>query len=197
MKKSLQVVFTFFVGVSFLLLSACPKKITPIKKSSRVTRPTAKLPKTPKPPDEASENGILKEEAIVPRIVPLEESETPLPKKEDPIEKASALKDVYFDLDQSAPRSIDKSIIESNVNWLIAHPKENVRLEGHGDSRGTNEYNLILGEKRANSVKNYMVTLGVEPSRLTVISYGEERAFCTREDDTCYQENRRTHFHVE
>lgn len=197
MKGIYQVVFTVFVGVSFLLLSGCPKKVAPIKRTSKVTR-RAPPAKPPKLPDASSENGTtnpLKEEEI-PRIAKLEESSV-LPDKQDTGEKASALQDIYFDLDQSVPRPTDNPVIEKNVNWLIAHPNEKVILEGHGDNRGTNEYNLVLGEKRATSVKNYMVTLGIDASRLTVVSYGEERPFCTREDDDCYKENRRTHFHIQ
>ena len=206
MKRIFQSVLTVFIGISFILLSGCPKRITPVKKSSRVIRraPSEKLPKPPasKPPaDEGLGSGILAPltEEEIPRIAKLEEPVEPLVGKDtkDQEEKSSALEDIFFDLDQWTLRFIDLSIIEKNVNWIIAHPNENVRIEGHGDSRGTNEYNLVLGEKRADSVKNAMVKMGIEPSRLNVISYGEERPFCDREEEHCYQENRRAHFYVE
>jgi peptidoglycan-associated lipoprotein len=202
MKGMFQTVLTIFVGVSFLLLAGCPKKITPIKKTSRATRPVARVPKVvpPSPPilDSGAINNssdTLKEEEI-PRIAQREESDAPL-NKIDLQEKASALKEVYFDLDQWATRPIDLPVIENNANWLIAHPGAKIRIEGHGDNRGTNEYNLVLGEKRANSVRNAIVSLGVDASKLTVVSFGEERPFCMQDSDDCFQENRRVHFHVE
>jgi len=207
MKRIFQSVVTIFVGVSFILLSGCPKKITP-KKSSRVVRvrpaPSAKLPKPPKETLPRTDEGLgatstpLQEEEI-PRIAKLEDlGETPAKNENtDQEEKVSALNDVFFDLDQWTLRESDLAVIEENANWIIAHPNVIVRIEGHGDSRGTNEYNLVLGEKRADSVKNSMVKLGVTPTRLIVMSYGEERPFCANEEDRCYAENRRAHFHVD
>ncbi len=207
MNKIFQNVLTIFMGVSLILLSGCPKKITPINKSSK------ERPVTP-PSGDGSQNGTSTtppKEEVIPRISKLEESvETIIPRvdhledsvdtlknKDQQAGKASPLKDIFFDLDQFAPRSADLSVIQQNAKWIIAHPNEKVQIEGHGDSRGTNEYNLVLGEKRANAIKNALVKMGVEVSRLATISYGEERPFCTREDEECYQENRRAHFHVE
>ncbi len=203
MKRMFQTILTVFVGVSFLLLAGCPKKITPIKKTSRTrtTRPAVVAPKLP-PASPHVDSGFgneapapLKEEEI-PSIAKLEELEAPSLKM-NMEEKASALKEVYFDLDQWATRPVDIHVIENNVNWLFAHPSAKVRIEGHGDNRGTNEYNLVLGEKRAVSVRNALVTLGIDASRLTVVSYGEERPFCMQDSDACFQENRRVHFDVE
>lgn len=192
MKRMFQTILTVFVGVSFLLLAGCPKKITPIKKTSGTTRPAVRVPKLP--PTFPVDTHLGEEE--IPSIAKLEELEVPSLKM-DMAEKASALKAVYFDLDQWATRPIDFPVIENNVNWLFAHPSAKVRIEGHGDNRGTNEYNLVLGEKRANSVRNALVTLGINASRLTVVSYGEERPFCMQDSDVCFQENRRVHFDVE
>ena len=193
MKGMFQRVVTVFVSVSFLLLAGCPKKITPTSKTVRGTRPpsSTKLPGIPDTPHDG------KEEEESPIITRLEESDVPLSKKIDQRGKASALKDIYFDLDQWVLRPDDLPIIEDDANWIIAHPTETIRIEGHGDSRGTNEYNLVLGDKRSNAVKKAMVAMGVESTRLTVISYGEERPFCMTEDDPCFQENRRAHVRVE
>ncbi|MBI3358891.1 MAG: OmpA family protein [Nitrospirae bacterium] len=199
MKRMLQSVLTVFVGVSFLLLSGCPKKITPEKKSSKSSNvvqptPSAELPKPPKPSPPT-----VDEDSFSGTSTPLNEVEIP-PINQDTKsqeEKTSELADVFFDFDQWAPRPIDLPVIEKNVNWVIAHPNQNVQIEGHGDSRGTNEYNLVLGEKRADTVKNSMVSMGVDPSKLNIISYGEERPFCEKDEERCYQENRRAHFRVE
>jgi len=202
MKELFSAVVTVFVVVSFLLLAGCPKKITPVKKSVRAIRPVKPVKPISPPVEEDTGNATsipLVEEEI-PRIARLEESEEILPKNtevKDQKEKTSALKDLFFDFDQSGLRPIDLSVIEKNSNWIMTHPGQKVIIEGHGDSRGTNEYNLVLGEKRANTVKNAMVALGIDASKIQTISYGEERPFCTKENETCYQENRRAHFYVE
>ena len=110
-------------------------------------------------------------------------------------ETPASLEDVFFDFDQWVVRSDAKRILEQDAKWLAAHPGK-IQIEGHGDERGTNEYNLVLGEKRAKSTMNFLVNLGVNASRISVISYGEEKPFCAEKEESCYQKNRRTHFVV-
>ncbi len=197
MNGLLQTTITIFVGVSFLMLLGCPKKIAPTKKAPRVARPAPSLrpPKPPIPTTPLPPTPMVEEE--IPRIATLEEFDAPPLNKQGDQDAASSMKDIFFDLDQWVPRSDNLETIQKNVNWLIAHPKATVRLEGHGDNRGTNEYNLVLGEKRANSVKAAMVTMGVKASKITAVSYGEERPFCAQDNTVCFQENRRVHYRVE
>lgn len=104
------------------------------------------------------------------------------------------LKDVYFDYDRSNIRGDSRSILQANSNWLKKYPSAKVEIEGHADERGTNEYNLALGARRAQSVRDYLVTLGNSPGRLSTISYGEELQVCRDRSEQCYQMNRRAHF---
>ncbi len=102
-----------------------------------------------------------------------------------------ALVDVFFEFGLSTLGPKATALLEKNAKWLEAHPEVKVEIGGHADSRGTNEYNLVLGEKRSKAIEDYLIQLGIDSSRLLVISYGEERPFCDREDDSCYEENRR------
>ena len=106
------------------------------------------------------------------------------------------LKDVFFDFDKYDIRPGDAKVLDSNASWLKSNPNHLVLIEGHCDERGTNEYNLALGERRAKSTMNYLVSQGVQASRITIISYGEERPVCTQKNEECWAKNRRAHFLV-
>jgi len=106
------------------------------------------------------------------------------------------LKDVHFDFDKYDIRPGDAKTLDGNAGWLKSNPNHLVLIEGHCDERGTNEYNLALGERRAKSTMNYLVSQGVQASRITIISYGEERPVCTQKTEECWAQNRRAHFLV-
>ncbi|HET8578686.1 MAG TPA: peptidoglycan-associated lipoprotein Pal [Methylomirabilota bacterium] len=106
------------------------------------------------------------------------------------------LKDIHFDFDKYDIRSGDAKILDANAAWLKSNPNNLVLIEGHCDERGTNEYNLALGERRAKSTMNYLVGQGVQANRITIISYGEERPQCTEHNEACWAKNRRAHFLV-
>jgi peptidoglycan-associated lipoprotein len=103
------------------------------------------------------------------------------------------LKDVYFEFDKYDIRPEAAKILDANATWLKANPGNLVLIEGHCDERGTAEYNLALGERRAKSTMNYLVGQGVAASRVTVISYGKERPVCTEKTEACWAKNRRAH----
>ena len=105
------------------------------------------------------------------------------------------LKDVFFDFDKYDVRPNDAKILDANAAWLKSNDNL-VLIEGHCDERGTNEYNLALGERRAKSTMNYLVAQGVQASRITIISYGKERPTCTEHTESCWAQNRRAHFLV-
>ena len=106
------------------------------------------------------------------------------------------LDDVRFAFDSSELDDSARQMLRKNSDWLKDNSKAKVEIEGHCDERGTVEYNLALGAKRARAAKDYLVTLGVAADRLTTISYGEELPLCREHDESCWQRNRRDHFVV-
>jgi peptidoglycan-associated lipoprotein len=105
------------------------------------------------------------------------------------------LKDVFFDFDKYDIRPNDAKTLDTNATWLKSN-NNLVLIEGHCDERGTNEYNLALGERRAKATMNYLVAQGVQANRITIISYGKERPTCTEHSEACWAQNRRAHFLV-
>jgi peptidoglycan-associated lipoprotein len=110
------------------------------------------------------------------------------------IEGAARLTDIYFDFDKFNIREDMKASMQSNAKWLTSNPGVAVMIEGHADERGTNEYNLALGERRAQAAKRFLIALGVKASQINTISYGEERPTCMERQENCYSKNRRAHF---
>jgi len=106
----------------------------------------------------------------------------------------SAMKDVYFDFDRYNLDNDDRATLRATAEWLKRNPSAGVQLEGHCDDRGTSEYNLALGAKRAQAAKDYLVSLGVTENRLSTISYGEEIPVCQDATESCWQKNRRDRF---
>jgi len=123
---------------------------------------------------------------IIPPVVPPSAEDTTLP---------WTLQDVFFDFDQMAIRRDAIPILELNAKVLLKrYPNREVLIQGHCDERGTEAYNFILGERRAKAVKNYLVNLGVEASKLRVLSLGKSQPFCLQRTIPCFQQNRRAHF---
>jgi peptidoglycan-associated lipoprotein len=103
------------------------------------------------------------------------------------------LADIHFDFDKYDIRPQDAQILDANAAWLKANQRNLVLIEGHCDERGTAEYNLALGERRARATMNYLVAQGVAANRITTISYGKERPLCTEKTEACWARNRRAH----
>jgi peptidoglycan-associated lipoprotein len=108
----------------------------------------------------------------------------------------AALKEVYFDFDKYEIRPEGAKTLDANAAWLKSNGSNLVLIEGHCDERGTNEYNLALGERRAKATMNYLVSQGIQANRITIISYGEERPVCTEKTEACWAKNRRANFLV-
>ena len=106
------------------------------------------------------------------------------------------LEDIHFDYDKSSLRPDAETTMSSNAAALQQHPEASVTIEGHCDERGTNEYNLALGERRAGAAKDYLVNYGIDAGRLTTVSYGEERPLDPGHDESAWSRNRRDHFEV-
>ena len=103
------------------------------------------------------------------------------------------VRDIYFDFDKYDIRPGDAKILDSSAGWLNKNPDQLLLIEGHCDERGTSEYNLVLGERRAKAAMNYLTTRGVAASRVTVVSFGEDRPVCTEHSEGCWAKNRRAH----
>ena len=106
------------------------------------------------------------------------------------------LENVRFDYDSAALSDAARASLQKNVAWMQRWTSTRVDVQGHADSRGTSEYNLALGERRAAAVREYMVSLGIAATRINTVSYGEERPMCTEEAEACFAQNRRGQFVV-
>jgi len=104
------------------------------------------------------------------------------------------VKDIFFDYDKYDIRPDQQAGMQADASWLAQRPNVKFTIEGHCDERGSTEYNLALGDNRANAVKNALVQAGVAADRIRTISYGKEKPFCTESNETCWQQNRRGHF---
>ncbi|NWF98231.1 MAG: peptidoglycan-associated lipoprotein Pal [Nitrospirae bacterium] len=104
--------------------------------------------------------------------------------------------DIYFNYDEYVLQPDGKAILENVSNWMLKNKNTVISLEGHCDERGTNEYNLALGDKRAKSARDYLIALGIPSERLQTISYGEEKPVCTEKTESCWAKNRRVHIVV-
>lgn len=110
--------------------------------------------------------------------------------------KGGALQDINFAYDSSALTESSKQILKSNAQWLTSNKFSEVVVEGHCDERGTEEYNLALGERRAKSASDYLKTMGVSSSKLSIVSYGEQIPLDSAQSESAYAKNRRAHFNI-
>jgi len=170
-----------------LFLVGCPK------------RPATTAASAPPPTGAPAPSAAAPSTAVPPSMTPSTAapggtaSTTPPPPSE--FQATANLKDVFFDFDKYDIRPNDARTLDANAVWLKTN-NDLVLIEGHCDERGTNEYNLALGERRAKATMNYLVAQGVQASRITIISYGEERPTCTEHSESCWAQNRRAHFLV-
>lgn len=169
-------------------LTACAKKVPPPPPPPPAPPVVATAPPAPPPPPPP---------APAPAPEPpraLTEDEIFARKTVEQLNAEMPLADVMFDYDQSNIRDDQRATLQRNAEFLRRWPSVRVSVEGHADARGTNEYNLALGERRANTVKEYLVGLGIGTDRLVVVSKGEETPVCTEMTEECYKRNRRDHF---
>jgi peptidoglycan-associated lipoprotein len=112
-------------------------------------------------------------------------------------EEKSIFEDIHFDFDKYDIRPDAKPVLKSIADWLMKNKSADLLIEGHCDERGTNEYNLALGDRRAKAARDGLVALGISSGRINLISYGEEKPLCTEKTEECWQKNRRAHFVVQ
>lgn len=168
-----------------IVVAGCAKRAQPV---SRVEPPPAagvEAPPPPPPPPLAAAAApapALSEEELFARKTLAE------------LNAERPLGDVFFDLDQSAIQGPAREVLQQNAEWLRRWPSTHITIEGHCDERGTGEYNLALGERRAQAVRAYLIDLGVPRDRVEAVSKGKEAPFCSESSEACWQQNRRGHF---
>jgi peptidoglycan-associated lipoprotein len=182
------------IGLSLIVTAAaaCHKKVPPPAAAAPAPPPPpppATTPATPPPPPTAPPAP-----AAVATPPPLSEEEIFNRKSLDQLNAEKPLGDVFFEYDKSDLSAEGRSALQKDADWMKKWTKTVVTVEGHCDSRGSAEYNLALGDRRANAAKEYLVSLGIPTSRITVVSKGKEQPFCSDETESCWQQNRRGHF---
>ena len=184
---------TVLALLSLLFAAGCAKRpamtqaAAPPPTGAAVTAPPPAAPAPAAPPTPAAPPPV----APAPPASP-----PPAPSRPAPAEfhEVPELRDAFFDFDRYAIRPDAARALDANVDWLKANPTALVLIEGHCDERGTNAYNLVLGERRTKAAYEYLVARGVTAERVTTISYGEERPACTEHNEACWSRNRRVHF---
>ncbi len=183
--SSIRSLFTVGILLGSLTLLGCPKRPEVIQAAPVPVGPAAAPPPAPAPPPVAVT-------PVTPPPAPAE-APPPPPPAPAPVPAAAPLKDAFFDFDKSNIRENQKAALAEDITWLKANPAAKITVEGHCDERGTVEYNLALGERRAKAVKDYLVKAGIAADRISVVSYGKERPFVLGHDESAWKWNRRAH----
>ncbi len=191
---NMRILFTVGVLAGSLALLGCPKRPEVTQAGPGAVGPSAaaapSAPAAPRP--QTGETPVTRP------TPPAETGVRPAPAApaapSAAVPAASPLKDVFFDFDKSNIRDDQKAALNENVAWLKSNGRVKITVEGHCDERGTAEYNLGLGERRAKAVKDYLVAAGIAADRIATISYGKERPFVLGHDESAWKWNRRGHF---
>lgn len=180
--------YSIITGIIIILGAftiSCAKK--PTVTPPPAPAPEVKRPVAPLPPPKSQEDIDMKMKEV--KELPVDASARGLE-----FEFNENISDIFFEFDKSRLTDQTKETLKRNAEWLQNNPQLKVMVEGHCDERGTIEYNLALGEKRALSTRNYLAALGIDPARIFTISYGEERPFELGHTDEAWSQNRRAHF---
>jgi peptidoglycan-associated lipoprotein len=186
--RRLGLILSAIVAVA-ITASACGKKVPPAAPAPAPPPAAAAAPPAPPPPPAPAPTP-----PATPRA-PTEE-EVFSRKSLDQLNAEKPMGDAFFDYDKAEIRPESRAVLQKNADFMKKWASVVVSVEGHCDVRGSSEYNLALGSRRAGAVKDYMVGLGVAANRVTVLSKGKEQPFCTEESEACWQQNRRGHFIV-
>jgi peptidoglycan-associated lipoprotein len=187
LKKSLMVLTVMLVFPGLLFTVSCAKKAVQSGETG-VTQPGQAG--TSPPGGALSAEEMARQRAIEEERIRAEAAA----KQAEMMRRKFINEDVYFDYDSSAITEYAQGVLAAKAEWLRANPSSYALIEGHCDERGTNEYNLALGDRRANTVKNYLVALGISSQRLRTVSYGEERPANPAHTEEAWAKNRRAHF---
>ncbi len=179
--------FTLALVCPGIVAASCAKTVQPVAPAP--ARPSAAFTTPPPPPPPPPPRS----QPVSPPTTTLSEDEIFGRKSLDALNGERPLGDAFFDFDASSIREDARPILQKNAEWLRRWNSTRISIEGHSDDRGTSEYNLALGERRANAVKEYLVSLGVAADRLLAVGKGEESPVCFADDESCWQQNRRGH----
>jgi len=176
-----------------LVITGCAKRPATTASTAAAPAPAPSAAPAPVPPSASapSSGGAAAAAPAAGAAAAAPQTPRPVPKE---FMAVAALKEVYFDYDKYDIRAEDAKTLDANAAWLKSNADNLVLIEGHCDERGTNEYNLALGERRAKAAMNYLVGQGLPADRFTVISYGEEWPMCQERNEECWARNRRAHF---
>jgi peptidoglycan-associated lipoprotein len=181
-----------------LLPAACAKRPAMTQAAAPPPTGAAVTAPAPTPPPAPAPAPVAPAPAPVPPppVTAAPPAPAPPPPRPAPAEFRAVpeLRDIFFDFDRYAIKPEAARTLDASVKWLKANPSALVLIEGHCDERGTNAYNLVLGERRATAAREYLMSRGVEANRIQTLSYGEERPICTERNETCWSRNRRAHF---
>jgi peptidoglycan-associated lipoprotein len=185
-----KVLIVLLVLALTLLIAGCAEK-----KVVKPEQPETSLQKPPVLPQETREKrGSLKpEERITEQQLAKIETKEEQPKYK---EESGLFEDIHFDFDKYDIRADAKPELQKIASWLLKNTSVKLSVEGHCDDRGTSEYNLALGDRRAKAVRDNLVALGIASNRIETVSYGKEKPFCTEKTEECWAKNRRAHFVV-
>jgi len=180
----------YLAGGVLLVLAVC------VVACSGGSAPVAPPPEPTPEPTPAAPTDVVEEEISDPvtETLSTEDVERELPEDLMILNQRGYLEDVFFDTDRFDLSPEARGVLAKNAAWLQQYPTVMILLEGHCDERNTREYNLALGERRANSVRDYLMSLGISGSRVRTISYGEEKPFAIGSGEEAWRLNRRTHF---
>ena len=173
-----------------IAVTGCAKKVPPPAPAPPPPPPAAAPAPPPPPPPPPAPAAA----AVPAAPAALSEEEAFARKSLEQLNAEHPMDDVYFDLDKSDIRTDARASLQKDSDWLKKWAKVQITIEGHCDSRGSAEYNLALGARRATAVKDYLVSLGLPAARVTIVSKGKEQPFCAQQDESCWQQNRRGHF---
>lgn len=189
-RHALRIRSLYLVAVLMVFVAGCGKKTPPVPPPPAPPPPVVTQQQPPAPPPQANQ----------PTSVPA----APAPTEEEifarmtlaELNAKKPLEDVYFEYDKADLSDKARAILQKNAQWMGKWTSTKITIEGHADSRGTNEYNLALGERRAATVRDYLATLGVPAARMNILSKGEEQPVCREETESCWPQNRRGHFEI-
>jgi len=197
---------TFFMGLVLIFLQvSCSKKVAPVSGSAGLDEggitqmgdaPNALGNDTLREQDTLAgfDDGLRGMQSLEEQTPQERENREQEARASSSAEAMNRLQDVFFEYDQAVLHKASKDALQENARNLILHPRTQIQIEGHTDARGNNEYNLALGARRARAVKRFLEALGVEPSRMKIISFGEEKPTCRTNVEHCWRQNRRAHF---
>lgn len=179
--------------LGIIIIAGCSQRKViqpPEQLKTEIESPTVKGPKTIAPKDEGKNAREVPKESLTERQLQKAQSDETGPS----VELQTRLKDIHFDFDKYDITADDRPVLKELAALLTKNQTAKVVIEGHCDERGTREYNLGLGDRRANSVKEHLVSLGIPSVRLETISYGQEKPLCAESTEECWAKNRRAHF---